>query len=135
MQADFASNIVTGVSTLFPGLGGSLAPMVSSRSAAGTSCGLTAGSPVPETSTPETSTPETSTPETSAKNRRIMGLQRQNQPTLSKLGDNIRSADLDPNRTFGTLPASCGEPSGSAELLMRVLRGLDWSPKRLQHGW
>lgn len=92
--------------------------MVSSRFAAGTSCGLTAGSPVPLTSTPETSTPETS-----AKNRRITGLQRQNQPTLSKLGDNIRSADLDPNRTFGTLPASCGEPSGSAELLMRVLRG------------
>lgn len=26
MQADFASNIVTGVVTLFPGLGGSLAP-------------------------------------------------------------------------------------------------------------
>ena len=26
MQADFASNIVTGVFTLFPGLGGSLAP-------------------------------------------------------------------------------------------------------------
>lgn len=40
----------------------------------------------------------------------VLGIpNRQNFSTLLKLAGNILKADLDRRRTFGTLPASCGE--------------------------